>query len=169
MGDEGTLKAIQDTVSGLYLPCPSEALRNRPHKPIRPDRQGNPEGQQLRITNDPDVALPIYTSESLDTEGYTLHNVFCSIDVRADNFPDEALNLYLTLEGSYSSAWCEQARSGVLPYNGRGRYSFGLVASDDSLATLIRFRILARPSRDPGAQRVIRVFIDAVLAAGYQF
>jgi hypothetical protein len=145
------------------------ALSERPHKIVRTDRKRQPQGHQVRITSDPDVPVPIYTSDALDTKGFTLQNVFASIQIKEDNFPNAVLNLFITLEGSYSSAWCEQNRSGVLPYSGPGSYNFGLVASDDSLATMIRFRILARPSSDPGAQRVLRVFIDAMLAAGYQF
>lgn len=170
--DDSILKELQDQIASLYLPDPATALRERPHKAIRTVDQYGPRGHAVRIVGaDVDVPVPIYTSEALDSKGFTLQSVFASITVNEDSVfgqDRDDLYMFLTLEGSYSSAWCELGRSGFIPYAGPGTYPFGMVASDSSLATLIRFRVLARSQHDQGT-RVLRVTIDGMLAAGYQF
>jgi len=166
--DERILIELQNQLASLYMPAPGTALRERPKLPVRTDHKSHPRGIAWRVTTAADTELPIYSSPSLDTKGYTLQNVFCSLRVSEDNDADEVLRIFCVLEGSYSSAWCELARSGLLPYTGPGNYTFGLVGTDVSLATQIRFRIVGGAPRTTG-NRVLRVHIDAMLAAGYQF
>lgn len=174
--DDRILKEIQDQIASLFLPTPAAALDDRPHLPVRVEESKNPRGHAIRVPNRTvDVPTRVYTSEALNTKGYTLQNVFLRMTIKEDTnwavLPAgqrDDLYVFCTLEGSYGSAWCELARSGILPYAGPGAYAFGMVGTDASLATMIRFRIFARSQHETGT-RVLRVFLDGMLAAGYQF
>jgi len=152
------LKKILGGIKKLYLPSPSQGVKDRAMRPFTPmDREGH--AVFLGSVN----ARQIYQTPDLDTKGFTLHNCFALVDIITDTGDPAQEPLVITGEllGSLNSAPCVEAATGIA-YTGPGQYAVPLLATEISMATQIRFRL----QMTSGTPRTITYFVDGMLVAG---
>jgi hypothetical protein len=149
------LAEIQKALADLYQPNPREAMRQRPHDSFELD----------------DFPLPLtptltrlWTSQALDTHGFTTQNCFAEIVIHNDPAPDGQAFLYGVLEGAFDSPFVEIDINAIL-YTGRGTYDFDLLRSGSSLATQIRFALFGRSGAEDA--RTLRATLTGALTSGY--
>lgn len=157
-----------------YAPSPMEAVELRAGP--KPFRQ---EPTLVNVFRDPNVAnvrgLPIYTSESLNTKGYTQHNAFVGIQIISDSAPDdggERLLLTIVLEGACGSPWVELDAVTINSDGTARSFTVPLLASD-SLALSTRVVVYAGDNypyqQPPAVARQIEFTIDGMIVSGQGF
>ena len=166
------LDRIERTMSELYLPKPSVAEDHRPRKAIDCQRK------LVTIYQDPGNQVVqgqvVWTSQSLETMGFTHQDAFLAITVFRDTLPDGVSGFdplfTVELQGACGSPFCPLASFVVVSDGRPGLYTVqNLVAASNSLE--VRVQVFAADNTSyafPAPGRQVEFAVDGVLIAGYE-
>jgi hypothetical protein len=166
------LEQIEQTLSGLYLPGPMAAEKDRPRRPIEQARTQTPVLQDPLKSRE-SIGSPIWTSPGLETHGFSHQDAFLEITVWSDTVP-AGLGFHpvflVELQGACGSCFCPIASTTIWSNGRLGVYPVP-VLSASSLSLEVRVQIFGADNADyepPVIGRVIEFSIDGMLVAGYE-
>lgn len=172
------LDRIEAIVAAQYVPGPAAAERQRPRRPDRTERVPiSAPGAVGSSASTVEQLEPCWTSRSLDTHGFTLHEAHVSVDVLEDDLntlvPGLGNQPVLTcqLQGSFGASWCELDTQTLNSLNGRtGSFVFpALVRTSLALETRVALFLWDLFANDDDVTRTLTFKVDCMLQSGYEF
>jgi len=158
---------LQTAANQSSAPTPKEAMIQRAQIPFRYRKED--EALVIPTTGGPVRGRAIFTTDALDTWGYSVQNAFVQVRVIGDSVPAEGAIRQLfvgVLEGSCGSPFVDLDQAIIMSTGGPSTYKFPLL-SNESLSTSIRFTLYAADNRiDPEEARVISFQVQGMLVAG---
>jgi len=166
------LERLEQTLAGLYLPGPMQAEKDRPRRPFEQARTQTPVLQDPQ-KNRESIGSPIWTSQGLETHGFSHQDTFLEITVWEDSVP-AGLGFHplflVELQGACGSCFCPLDSTTIWSNGRTGVYPIPVLRAS-SLALETRVQIWGADNADweaPPIGRVIEFSIDGVLIAGYE-